>query len=80
MTTATTTNTAASAEVRTMQQLINGEWVAAASGQTFDDINPYTGEVFARIPASGAADAKRAIEAAEKAFPAWAYSRPSPAP
>jgi acyl-CoA reductase-like NAD-dependent aldehyde dehydrogenase len=72
MTTATTTNTAAATGLRTMQQLINGEWVGAASGQTFDDINPYTGEVFARIPASAAADAKRAIEAAEKAFPAWA--------
>lgn len=72
MTTATTTNTATATGLRTMQQLINGEWVGAASGQTFDDINPYTGEVFARIPASAAADAKRAIEAAEKAFPAWA--------
>ncbi len=72
MTTATTTTVATSTGVRSMRQLINGEWVAATSGQTFDDINPYTGEVFARIPASGAADAKLAIEAAEKAFPAWA--------
>ena len=59
-------------EVRSYQQLIAGEWVAAASGRTFDDINPYSGEVYARIPASGAADARRAIDAAEKAFPAWA--------
>lgn len=35
-------------------------------------MNPYNGEVFAQIPASGSADAKRAIEAADKAFPAWA--------
>ncbi len=60
------------AEIRSHLQLIAGEWVAAASGRTFDDINPYTGEVFARIPASDAADARRAIDAAEKAFPAWA--------
>ncbi len=59
-------------EVRSYQQLIAGEWVAAASGRTFDDINPYSGEVYARIPASGADDARRAIDAAEKAFPAWA--------
>lgn len=72
MTSATLQTPAAATGVRTMKQLINGEWAAAASGQTFDDINPYTGEVYARIPASGAADAKRAIEAAEKAFPAWA--------
>lgn len=72
MTSATIQTPAAATGVRTMKQLINGEWAAASSGQTFDDINPYTGEVYARIPASGAADAKRAIEAAEKAFPAWA--------
>lgn len=70
MTSATTT--AMATGIRSHLQLIAGEWVAAASGQTFDDINPYTGEVFARIPASDAADAKRAIDAAEKAFPAWA--------
>lgn len=68
MTSVTTTATA----IRSRQQLINGEWAAAASGRTFDDINPYSGEVFARIPASDSVDAKRAIDAAEKAFPAWA--------
>lgn len=72
MTSATIQTPAAATGVRTMKQLINGEWAAASTGQTFDDINPYTGEVYARIPASGATDAKRAIEAAEKAFPAWA--------
>jgi acyl-CoA reductase-like NAD-dependent aldehyde dehydrogenase len=64
--------TATATEIQPRQQLIAGEWVEAASGRTFDDINPYTGEVFARIPASGAADARLAIDAAEKAFPAWA--------
>ena len=58
-------------EIRPRHQLIAGEWTEAASGRTFDDLNPYTGEVFARIPASGAVDAQRAIDAAEKAFPAW---------
>ena len=63
---------AASPQPRTYRQLIAGEWVAAEGDQTFDDINPFDGEVFARIPASSAADARRAIEAADKAFPAWA--------
>lgn len=54
------------------RQLIAGEWQGAQGGRTFYDLNPYDGEVFAEIPASGAADAQRAIEAADKAFPAWA--------
>lgn len=72
MTSTTAPGTASATKLQSRPQLINGEWVAAASGKTFDDMNPYTGEVYARIPASGAADAKRAIDAAEKAFPAWA--------
>jgi len=57
---------------RRYRQLIDGEWVEAAGGRTFDDMNPFDGEVFARIPASDEADAQRAIDAADKAFPAWA--------
>jgi benzaldehyde dehydrogenase (NAD) len=30
---------------------MNGEWVGALYGQPYDDLNPYTGEVFARVPA-----------------------------
>lgn len=59
-------------EVKKYKQLIAGEWVAAEGGRTFNDMNPYSGEVFAEIPASSGADAQRAIEAADKAFPAWA--------
>jgi len=64
--------TATATKIRTYQQLIDGQWAAADSSRTFGDINPYTGEVFARIPASGAVDVRLAIDAAEKAFPAWA--------
>ena len=59
-------------EPRKYRQLIAGEWVGAEGGRTFDDMNPYSGEVFAQIPASSGADAQRAIAAADKAFPAWA--------
>ncbi|MES2258051.1 MAG: aldehyde dehydrogenase family protein [Pseudomonadota bacterium] len=58
--------------IRTYRQLIAGEWVEAEGGHTFDDINPYTGGVFARVAAGSGADAQRAIDAAELAFPAWA--------
>ena len=53
-------------------QLIAGEWVEAEGGHVFPDMNPFSGEVFAEVPASGEADAQRAIDAADKAFPAWA--------
>jgi acyl-CoA reductase-like NAD-dependent aldehyde dehydrogenase len=56
---------------------IGGKWVDAESKQTFDDFNPYTGEVFAKVPAAKRADATRAIEAAAAAFPEWAATPPS---
>ena len=56
---------------------IGGKWVDAANGKTFEDMNPYTGDVYAHIPASTREDAKRAIDAAQAAFPEWASSPPS---
>ena len=35
--------------VRTYQLLIGGRWVDAASGKTFENVNPATGEVLARV-------------------------------
>lgn len=64
--------TTAAQPPRTYQQLIAGAWVDAEGGRTFDDMDPFSGEVFARMPASSAADAQRAIAAAHGAFPAWA--------
>lgn len=60
------------AETQCYSQLIAGQWEAARSGKTFDDIDPYSGRVFATIPASSAEDLRRAIDAAHNAFPAWA--------
>src|SRR3990172_8284408 len=58
--------------VKKYRQLIAGEWVDAEGGRTFDDLNPYSGEVFAEIPASNGTDARHAIEAAHQAFAGWA--------
>lgn len=52
--------------------LIDGEMVASESGQWMESINPANEEVIGRVPKGTAKDMHRAIEAAEKAQPAWA--------
>jgi aldehyde dehydrogenase (NAD+) len=56
------------------KMLIGGQWVSAVAGETFETINPYTGEAWARIPRGRAEDADRAVQAAQAAgaHPAWA--------
>ena len=51
---------------------VNGQWVGATSGATFEVINPATGRVVESVADLSAADCVRAIDAAEAAFPAWA--------
>ncbi len=53
------------------QAHVDGAWVAADSGATFEVTNPSTGAVLGEVPNMGAAEAKRAIEAADRALPAW---------
>jgi aldehyde dehydrogenase (NAD+) len=51
---------------------IGGKWVASNSGKTFLDVNPAdTSEVLGEFQLSTREDARRAIEAAQKAQPAW---------
>jgi len=50
---------------------IDGKWVEADGGKTFDVVNPATGDVLGKVPAMGAAETRRAIEAANRAQPAW---------
>ncbi len=54
--------------VRQTRNLIGGEWLDAASGETFETYNPATGEVIARVAAGGAVDVDSAVAAARKAF------------
>lgn len=51
---------------------VDGAWRDAASGATFDVVNPATGEAIATIADGGAGDAAAAIEAAGRAQPSWA--------
>src|SRR5690242_2667195 len=53
---------------RTHQLFIDGQFVPSQSGQTFDVINPATGELDARAEAAGAPDIDRAVRAPRKAF------------
>src|SRR3954452_16113018 len=69
--------TSVESHVREVQHFIGGEWTNAASGETFDDRDPYTGDVVARVPAGGRADAARAVEAAAAAFPGWSHTPPT---
>jgi acyl-CoA reductase-like NAD-dependent aldehyde dehydrogenase len=57
------------------KMLIDGEWVDAASGETFDAIYPATGEVIAKIAAGGKEDVDRAAKAARHAFESGDYSK-----
>lgn len=54
-----------------LQNYINGELAAPASGTYIDDYNPATGEVYALAPDSDERDVERAVAAAAKAFPSW---------
>ena len=49
--------------------LVNGEWRQA--DETFDVLNPATGEVIAKVAKAGKKEAQAAIAAASNAFPAW---------
>ncbi|MEQ8207847.1 MAG: NAD-dependent succinate-semialdehyde dehydrogenase [Woeseia sp.] len=50
---------------------INGEWRDADDGSRYNVENPATGEVIADVARCGAAETKRAIDAANDALPAW---------
>src|SRR5216110_1226170 len=61
---ATTTST-------NFKNFIGGEWVDAASGETFESTSPATGETIGVFPKSGAEDVDRAVEAATAAYEEW---------
>jgi betaine-aldehyde dehydrogenase len=56
--------------------VINGELVDSASGETYDIVDPTTGEVYAQAPLSRAEDVDRAYAAADAAFESWVDATP----
>ncbi|NND43946.1 MAG: NAD-dependent succinate-semialdehyde dehydrogenase [Xanthomonadales bacterium] len=53
------------------QAYINGQWTGAESDATFEVKNPADGSVLAELPDLGVAETRKAIEAANEAWPAW---------
>ncbi len=60
--------------VKRYELFIGGGWGPAESGETFDSLNPFTGETWAKVPLAGVADVDRAVRAARAAFPSWKTS------
>lgn len=54
-----------------IQNYIRGSLVAPVGNHFLDNINPATGEVYSFIPDSDEQDVELAVEAAQRAFPAW---------
>ena len=53
---------------KTFQNYIAGEWVDSASGETFESVNPATGDTIGTFPRSSVEDVDRAVAAAKAAF------------
>jgi phenylacetaldehyde dehydrogenase len=60
------------------QLFINGQWIDAASGKTFETPNPATGATLANVAEGDAEDIDRAVQAARKAFDEGPWSRMTP--
>ena len=58
---------------------IQGEYLAAASGETFDCISPVDGRLLAKVASCDAADAERAVQSARTTFDSGVWSREAPA-
>jgi len=64
-------------QIATYKYFTGGSWHEAAGGQYFDDHEPFTGQVLARVAAGGRKETELAIEAAAAAFPAWSETSPA---
>src|SRR5213596_3911299 len=61
----------ATTAAKSFQNFIGGEWVDAASGETFETKSPATGETLGVFPRSSAEDVDKAVEAAKAAYEEW---------
>jgi malonate-semialdehyde dehydrogenase (acetylating)/methylmalonate-semialdehyde dehydrogenase len=62
--------------MRVLENYINGSWVKSNGTTQLDVTNPATGATLAKVPLSTAGDVDAAVEAAQKAFPAWSATPP----
>ena len=62
---------------KTIDNFINGQFVAPSKGDYFEDVNPATGESFAKVAAGGKEDVEAAVKAAKQAFNSGVWSRKS---
>ncbi len=65
-------------EIQTYRMLIDGDWVGASDGKTFDSINPSTGNVWSKVPEATQDDVDRAVQAAYRAFKTGSWSKMLP--
>ena len=65
-------------DIQTYKMLIDGAWVAASDGKTFNSINPATNEVWSRAPEATGDDVDRAVRAAHHAMYEGPWSRMTP--
>ena len=56
---------------KTFQNYIGGEWVDAGTGETFESVNPASGDTIGVFPRSSAEDVDRAVAAAKEAYEDW---------
>jgi len=63
--------------IKEYQYFAGGEWCRAENHKLFDVYRPYDRSLYARVAASGRPEAKLAVAAAARAFPAWARTTPA---
>ena len=66
------------ADVKNYQMLIDGKWVDATDGGTFDSVNPANGEVWSRVPEATEEDINWAVTAAHNAFASGRWTAMTP--
>lgn len=60
-----------------MKLWIDGQWVAAESGETMTTTSPSTGETVGEVPKAAKADVDKSVAAAKRAFPEWSGRTPA---
>jgi len=63
-----TTDNTTTGDLQHRQMYIDGQWVNADSGETFETVNPFTGKPWATAPLAGASDVRKAVDAARRAL------------